>query len=157
MSEQSRLLKLTCPRCGDESLCAAGDAVLRLGQLGMLRRDARPEWEMVRELMQSSAARLTCPSCGQTGMIVDDAADEESESWGEGRACEHCGQPIPAERLEVFPETTVCAVCKAGGESGELDQEEPQYCPRCGALMQVRLSRGAGISRYVIKCTECRG
>ena len=34
------------------------------------------------------------------------------------RPCAHCGALIPAERLEVLPETEVCVTCSAevGGE-----------------------------------------
>jgi DnaK suppressor protein len=32
--------------------------------------------------------------------------------------CESCGQPIPAERLEIVPETTLCVACANKLEQG---------------------------------------
>jgi hypothetical protein len=32
--------------------------------------------------------------------------------------CESCGQPIPAERLEIVPETTLCVSCANKLEQG---------------------------------------
>jgi DNA-directed RNA polymerase subunit M/transcription elongation factor TFIIS len=46
--------------------------------------------------------------------------------------------------------------CQNGDEQGR-DSDAPQYCPKCGNLMTVRQSRGAGIARYVLACTKCRG
>jgi DnaK suppressor protein len=40
-----------------------------------------------------------------------DAADRESA--GKYGVCESCGSAIPAERLEIFPATTLCVSCKS--------------------------------------------
>src|SRR5262245_51913998 len=39
-------------------------------------------------------------------------AAERERSGGYG-ICAGCGQPIPAERLEIFPATTLCVACKS--------------------------------------------
>jgi RNA polymerase-binding transcription factor DksA len=40
-----------------------------------------------------------------------DHAIEQSQTTGYG-ICEKCGNPIEPERLEIFPETTLCVNCK---------------------------------------------
>ncbi|MFQ5612326.1 MAG: TraR/DksA C4-type zinc finger protein [Anaerolineae bacterium] len=43
-------------------------------------------------------------------MSIDYAIRQaQNGSYG---VCERCGQPIPPERLEIFPETTLCVSCK---------------------------------------------
>jgi len=43
------------------------------------------------------------------------AAVERSEN-GKYGICIRCGDPIPAERLEVFPASTLCVACKQDAE-----------------------------------------
>ncbi|MFE7772936.1 TraR/DksA family transcriptional regulator [Streptomyces sp. NPDC057445] len=45
-----------------------------------------------------------------------DRAQERLERGDYGR-CEGCGEPIPAERLEVRPAATTCVHCAAAGPS----------------------------------------
>ncbi|KLU60491.1 general stress protein 16O [Peptococcaceae bacterium CEB3] len=47
-----------------------------------------------------------------------DAALQRYEK-GEYGICEHCGGPIPAERLQALPYTTVCAECSRAEEREE--------------------------------------
>ena len=79
--------------------------------------------------------------------------DEEPGDWQTAVFCEICREPIDPERLEAVPGTKRCAVCAAKVESGQLDEIEPDYCPNCGALVEVRVSRGSGITRYKRVCT----
>ena len=44
-----------------------------------------------------------------------DHAIEQAEEGGYG-ICENCGQPIDPERLEIFPEATLCVNCKRQNE-----------------------------------------
>lgn len=44
-----------------------------------------------------------------------DYAIERAEKQGYG-ICESCGRPIDPERLEIFPETTLCIDCKRKSE-----------------------------------------
>ena len=69
------------------------------------------------------------------------------------RTCQGCGQPIAAERLEVFPDATHCTACAAAGIQGGDDERE--FCPRCGGLMVTRQSTAGGITRYVMSCSDC--
>lgn len=41
-----------------------------------------------------------------------DELDTAAHSVGYG-VCERCHKPIPAERLEIFPATTMCVSCKS--------------------------------------------
>ncbi|HEY2794317.1 MAG TPA: TraR/DksA C4-type zinc finger protein [Micromonosporaceae bacterium] len=41
-----------------------------------------------------------------------DDLDDAATRTGYG-ICESCGEPIPTERLEIFPATTMCVACKS--------------------------------------------
>lgn len=86
-------------------------------------------------------------------MSVEHAPDDDVELWGDPNPCEVCGKMIPAERLAVFPDSKVCAACQ-----GKLDRGESvgnvEYCPRCGSPMTLRPTRGAGIMRYQMVCSQ---
>ena len=44
-----------------------------------------------------------------------DHAIKQAQEYGYG-ICEKCGKPIDPERLEIFPETTLCIDCKRASE-----------------------------------------
>lgn len=148
-------LRVICRACGfveDESV---SEMVRRLRAAGLLkaRSDASPE--VVRELFIASAARLSCGDCGAIGLTVEAAAELDDEAWGQARACQVCGKPIPPERLELLPDARLCIACQAKDERGDADDER-EFCPRCGAVMQLVSGRGAGIARYAMRCPNCR-
>ena len=117
--------------------------------VGMLKREKEPNPGLVEELFLQTAGRFACPECRAVGLTAGEPREEEVD-WGEARSCDECGKPIPPERLEVFPDATVCAACKEAGPTTERE-----FCPQCGAVLQMRRSGGAGISRYVMVCPEC--
>jgi len=118
-----------------------------------LKREKDPEPGFVVELFKSAAGRFSCLECGAVGLQAGTPREDE-EDWGVSRPCEVCGRPVGAERLEIFPDTRVCASCKQKEERNG-PSAEPEYCPRCGGLMHVQPSRRAGISRYVFVCSDC--
>ena len=72
--------------------------------------------------------------------------DDDPDVCGDPIPCESCGATIPSERLEVFPESKVCARCQAKFDRGE--QAGPlEYCPRlpCGTRRPVRRARGSDV------------
>ena len=79
------------------------------------------------------------------------AEEDDWDDWGGAVACQGCRQPIPRERLDIFPGTKLCAACQQKDDSGAND--EPEFCPRCGDIMSVRLK--SGTSRYVMSCPSC--
>ena len=119
-------------------------------------REAGISVELIEELFRAAARKFTCPECGTTGLIVRAAAREDDEDWGMARACDECGRPIARERLEIFPDTRLCVACEGSEDRGELTGPA-EYCPRCGNLMTVRPTRTAGITRYKLACSKCRG
>jgi hypothetical protein len=122
-----------------------------LQQAGKIRAGRKPEPDILAELFRSSAGQFTCPECGHIGLMV--ALDEEDNGdWPGPRPCSDCGRPIPAERLEAVPGTTLCSACQQRDESGG-PPAQVEYCPKCGAPMELRLTRTPGISRYVMACT----
>ena len=131
---------LTCPQCRWTTAC--DDRAIRewLHRHGRLRRAEEPEAAFAEEIFRVSANRFTCPECGAVGLTVG-APQHQADEWELGRACEVCRQPIAPERLEVFPNARVCAQCQGKEETGQTN-EVPEYCPRCGAIMQLRSPRG---------------
>jgi predicted RNA-binding Zn-ribbon protein involved in translation (DUF1610 family) len=125
-----------------------------LKSAGMVRRDTAPEPELLPELFRAAAAKFACPKCGRLGLVAADAGEDDDEAWGMARKCVECGQPIPRERLEVFPGATLCVECQGKSDRGE-PTGEAEYCPRCGSVMQLRQS-GRGVTRYVMACPRCR-
>ena len=123
----------------------------RMRSIGMLTRDV-PDEETLVELARVGAAKLTCPGCGAIGLKVERAPDDDAELWGDPIPCEFCGAMIPAERLAIYPDRKTCAKCQAKLDRGE-SAGGVDYCPRCGAPMVVRATRGGGITRYQQVCS----
>jgi predicted RNA-binding Zn-ribbon protein involved in translation (DUF1610 family) len=126
-----------------------------LRSVRMVRRGAEPELAVLGELFRSGAGKFQCPDCGALGLAIRPAAEEDDEAWGMARRCDACGKPIARERLDALPDTRLCAACQAGDERGE-SCGPAEYCPKCGAVMTLRQSRGAGLSRYEMMCPNCR-
>ncbi|MGL4513416.1 MAG: TraR/DksA family transcriptional regulator [Lacipirellulaceae bacterium] len=144
---------LTCNDCGWRTVCGADDVATRLRLVGHLRRDAAPGEGLLAALLDESAGMMTCPTCKRVGLVVGDASlDVEADDWQAAVLCDGCRKPIDPERLEVFPGTKRCVACQAKRESGE-DDSEPEFCKRCGSLLELRVSRGGGITRYRLFCT----
>ena len=129
----------------------------RLRLVGQLRRDKNPDDAIVLALLSESAPRMTCPGCKAIGLAVSDVDElDDDGDWQAAVLCEICRQPIDPERLEVLPEARRCTDCQHKSETGTLPDDDPEFCPRCGALVELRVSRG-GITRYKRFCTGgCR-
>ncbi len=147
--------ELACPRCGWTFVCGPGAMLDWLRRVKMARRGVEPEPDLIGELFRAAAGKFTCPQCDTLGLVVRPVPEENDEDWGMARACQSCGRPIARERLEVFPQTTVCVACQGRADRGET-QEPAEYCPRCGNVMTLRHSRASGITRYVLACPKCR-
>jgi predicted RNA-binding Zn-ribbon protein involved in translation (DUF1610 family) len=142
--------ELHCPACNAVEFCGIAQALTRLRELGFFRRSAEPESQAIAQLLAESAPRLPCQQCRHTGLDVRSAADDE---WDDERTCERCGKTIPAERLELFPDATLCTACQVREDAGET--EDVDYCPRCGNVMHLRAQSGRGPTRYVLTCSQC--
>jgi len=151
MNNEECRMELTCPSCSTVERCGYSQMLARLQGVGVMRRSKDPEPELVRELFESTATRFTCPECKHVGLSVGEAKDDDWDDRGAGVACRGCRQVIPRERLEIFPGTKLCAACQQKDDLGVND--EPEFCPRCGDIMSVRLK--SGTSRYVMSCPSC--
>jgi predicted RNA-binding Zn-ribbon protein involved in translation (DUF1610 family) len=120
----------------------------------LLRPHADIDAALVSELFRVSADKFVCPQCGRTGLIARRRQPLDEEEWGMARRCAECGMEIPAERLEVFSNATLCAECQRKDERGELGKVE-EYCPRCGDAMVMRQSQSGGITRWLMRCPRC--
>src|SRR2546423_1371673 len=153
--------ELTCRHCGWRTVCGRDDAIGRLRIVGQLRREREPEEDLVATLFVEAALKMTCPICKEKSLFArpSQVLADEPDDWQTAVLCEICREPIAPERLEAIPGTKRCAICAAKAESGQLAEIEPDYCPHCGALVEVRISRGSGITRYKRICTgdpQCR-
>ena len=148
--------KLQCRSCSWQTTSGRDDLISRLRLVGLLRRDKEPEKEIILALLEDAAARMTCPSCKSIGLSVSEADEEDWDDWQAAVLCIHCRKPIPPERVEALPGVKTCVECQGMEETGTLP-EEPDFCPRCGALVELRVSRSGGITRYKRFCTSgCR-
>ncbi len=152
--------ELTCTGCGWRTVCGPVDIATRLRLVGVLRRDSDPDEAVLAELLPGAAERMTCPFCKRIGLAASEAVDEfGDDDWQAAVLCESCREPIPPVRLEGFPDSRRCVAGQARSGSGEPEPDEPEFCPRCGALVELRVSRGGGLTRYKRFCTgtpSCR-
>jgi len=153
VSSETRFLQLSCPACRWTEVCGRQQVAGWLRKLRQIRPGREPELEIMHEVLRAVAGRLTCPQCGRTGLATTPTADEnEDVDWPEARTCSACSKIISKERLEAVPEATLCAACKRAEQPGTTEIQT-EYCPRCGALMELRLGTSAGVTRYVLVCT----
>lgn len=121
-------------------LCSAGKA----------RPGKTMELEILYEVFRSAASQFVCPKCGRAGLGVSNAV--ESAAWPEVPSCVKCGQPISRERLVALPATRVCTACQRDIERG-VAKPDRDFCPRCGAPMEVRAIAEGRRTRYVLACS----
>ena len=145
--------QLRCKSCGHAIDRSQTQMLELLWQQKMLRRASDPDPQVLEELYKAAGDRLPCEGCDRIGLFVEPAADEDD--WDDARPCEVCNQPIPAERLEIFPDATRCAKCQDSQDQGVESDSAPEFCPRCGGLLQLRSARGAGLARYEMHCADC--
>ena len=144
---------LRCEACGWQTCCGQQEIERRLRTLGLLRRAPHPPEQLVAELLSVHLAKLPCDTCGFAPLrLVDDAQPNAQDDWQQAALCQICNQPIPPERLEVFPNAARCVACQDAEDRGE-QSFEPEFCEKCGALLELRVSRGGGITRYKQFCT----
>lgn len=154
---------LKCLQCGWQTVCGEVEIVRRLRVLGQFKRATHPPEEMVRELLIANVGRLACDQCQSAGLVFsepEESSDSHADAgdWQQAIVCEVCKKPIPPERVEVFPDAKRCVGCQDVADRGE-EPEELEFCEKCGSLVELRVSRGGGITRYKRFCTgspRCR-
>lgn len=145
-------VQLECDQCGWRTICGETEVVRRLRKLGLFRRATDPPEELVREVLRDQGSRLSCDNCAASGMnLVLDGADH-GDQWEQVVVCEICREPIPSERLEFKPDARRCVKCQDASDRGQ-SFIEPEYCPKCGAILELRVSRSGGVTRYKQWCT----
>jgi len=146
--------ELKCRNCGWRTVCGPAEAAARVRLIGLLRRDPDPDEDVLAALLAESAPRMTCPICKEKRLIAERSTTAaDAGGWQSAVLCEVCRQAIAPERLETLPATKRCAACQEMTEQGRSLHNEPEYCPNCGAIVELRLSRGGGITRYKRFCT----
>jgi predicted RNA-binding Zn-ribbon protein involved in translation (DUF1610 family) len=137
-----------CPECGWFDSVGPQEMIQMLRSAKKVSRRNAPPFDLLEQLFLSAADKMPCPECGHVGLVVEEARDE----WKEEKPCTACGRPIEPERLEFLPDTELCVTCQRHAESGDR-QVEFEYCPHCGAPMEIRKSTGPGLTRYVARCS----
>jgi hypothetical protein len=145
--------ELQCRACSWRTICGESEIVRRLRALGLFRRSPEPPEDLVREMLRSHGPRLTCDRCGEAYVSIHlGASDPDAGDWEQVVVCEICRQPIPSERLKFLPGATRCTACQDAADRG-ANIIEPDYCPKCGAILELRVSRTGGLTRYKLWCT----
>ena len=142
-------LELLCTACSWRTVYRPDAADSRFALAGESPEGVDPA--ELEELLAGAAPRWTCPECKTPGLQVRPYR-EERDDWEEAVRCEVCRKPIPTERLEAMPGVRRCLACQHEHESGAL-AAEPEYCPKCGAPLVLKASRGPGLTRYRLFCT----
>jgi predicted RNA-binding Zn-ribbon protein involved in translation (DUF1610 family) len=122
MDNSDETIELRCPSCSWQSICGVPQMVEQLQKHRLLRPQADLDTAIVTELFRVSADKFACPQCGHSGLLARQPEPLDEEEWGMARRCAECGKEIPTERLEVFPEATLCAECQRKDERGELGE-----------------------------------
>ncbi len=147
-------IHLECCQCGWQQACGPTQMLNWLRTVGMVRRNAAPDVELLPELFRAAAPKFSCPTCQAVGLMTRDTEPDNDEDWGMARQCADCGRAIQRERLEVFPDAQLCVECQGKSDRGE-SSGAAEYCPRCGSVMTLRPAR-RGVTRYVMSCPSCR-
>jgi hypothetical protein len=157
MERETWHVEIRCAACRFATMLDPAGAASWLLNAGRLRSHSEATRDELRELAVALAPQIACAECRElrltAAIIADDPAD-----WPEARRCDDCGELIPPERLEIFPNTRLCMKCQSRDDKG-LSPDAVEYCPTCGSPMALRPSRGAGIHRYVMQCSgnpSCR-
>ena len=154
MSQPRVFLEWTCARCGRKEQSGRRELIDRLRDLGMLRRDDGRDIGLLLELARSKSAELKCPACESPGYLPQETSGDDFDDLPPPRPCMACGGMIPPERVELFPESDLCAGCQRKVDRGETIGGD-DYCERCGSPLVMRKS-SAGITRYQQVCPQCR-
>jgi len=155
MTKIIRHVRLGCPSCQSADDCTISEMVGRLRKAGVLKASSDSPPEVIRELFLAAATRLRCDRCGAVGLVAQEPDDADNEAWGQARACERCRAPIPAERIELIPDARLCVACQRQADAGSFDDDR-EFCPRCGAVMELAARRGPGVTRLERRCPACR-
>lgn len=141
---------IRCQACGEQR---RGDLETILRDAGYLRRDAKPDSELMWGLLEGILPGWQCRKCGAQALRAEpDEWEDEGHGWLEAVKCQRCREPIPRERLEIFPDEVCCAACRERTNSAG---DEPSYCSFCGSVTQWRAASRGGLTRYVEYCPNC--
>ncbi len=141
--------RVVCNRCGEEQLLGPAEMLAHVQSQGMLRRDNKPDPQLLIELFESRKYALACRSCNDPDIQISEFQDE----WDLETRCAVCGGRIDPERLEAIPNVTHCSACQSKEERGETGERE--FCERCGEVLQIRSSQSGGMTRYAQFCPGC--
>ena len=153
MSDLPAEIDLRCAKCGHTEFFDVPRMLRSLQSAGKLKRSKDPPQAMVVELFHATIGEIRCTDCGGFAYEASPVATWDDDAHSIKR-CETCGAAIDPDRLEIFPETTLCTACQRKQEANPSGSEEPEFCPRCGAIMKLRGS-SRGVAKYILSCPDC--
>ena len=150
-------ITMTCRACGHRSQQELSQL---LRQLGMLRRTNDNDPDVLLQLFSAAQQRVSCPACGSaevtSHLATASAANEDEDAgWPDARKCENCGAPLATERLRLFPQATRCARCQQLHEAAPEEDQQREFCPKCGDVLRMESHQRTGITRYASVCRAC--
>ncbi len=155
MSLPAETYELRCPHCDHQELLEPYEVMTRLIDAKRLKRSADVDWPIAAELFRDLATGFPCEECDRSGLKFG-VAEIDDEEWGMARKCNRCQKIIPAERLEAFPDSTLCVACQQASDNGQ-ESDDREFCPKCGSVMNMRQTTRRGLAQYKMQCSSgCR-
>ncbi len=149
----SEFRQLTCPACGWRDVLDTEKMYHWLAARGKIRAGQDVEDEILYELFHGMLTGFTCPECKHGGLQLKIITDDFSDL--DARRCRGCAKIIPEKRLLFFVDAHYCAPCAEKMENGENLPLEVEYCPTCGAMMElIQVRRENGKADFVWRCTK---
>ena len=147
-------IEVSCNACGYRESIPYEAFVDQIRRVGHLRKSAQPSRELVLELARHNPPPFDCPQCGNHAPAkMLDGAEPDEQDWEFSRRCKSCRAEIDPDRLEIFPDTTLCTACQAKSEAG--GGEDYGFCATCGGRLTMSRRGGGGLSGYALKCADC--
>lgn len=145
--------RMACLACGWVDVMDTEKIYRWLASRGKIRAGKEIEDDILYELFHGLTPQFSCPKCGTGGLTLEVVTDDFSDL--DARRCYGCAKVIPEMRLQFFPDTRYCTACAEKQENGEELPIQAEYCPRCGAMMElVPLRHGSGKKEFVWQCTR---
>lgn len=145
--------QLTCSACGWRDVLDTEKIYRWLTARGKIRPGRDVEDEILYELFHGLLPTFTCPECHNGNLAMEVVLDDFSDL--DARRCRGCAKIIPEMRLQFFPDALYCAVCAEKVENGEDLPLNVEYCPTCGAMMELQpVRRANGKTDFVWRCTK---
>ena len=111
MNLSEYLRRVHCTACDWQAVWGPEQMLDGLRELQILRREKQPDPQTIVLSGRRSRRAVAVRACRHAGLRFEPWSDEFDDELPR-RACEICGELIPKERLDIFPQATRCARCQ---------------------------------------------